>query len=131
MQIYYFSRTGRSKQIAKELAQRFGTTERNIDDGKDWSGPIHYIQAGYLASSCKSLPASYLPPAPDETTILVFPVWAGKFPPAVRTFVNEVGRKNILAIPTSLGSTLRDREGFLQVIDLVGKEISAPEDLPV
>ena len=131
MQIYYFSRTGRSKKIAEELAHRFETTERKIEDGENWDGAIKYMKAGYLASCGKSLPATYLAPTPDDAILLTFPVWAGTFPPAIRTFLNEVGRQNVIAIPTSLGSTLRDRDGFLKVIDLVGKTISAPEDVSV
>ncbi len=33
-----------------------------------------------------------------------------------------------MAVVTSLGSVLKQREGFKRVIDLVGKEISVPED---
>lgn len=129
MQIYYFSRTGRSKKIAEDLAKQHGCTERSIKDGKNWGGAFNYMKAGYYASRGKCLPATYLPPTPEEPIALVFPVWAGTFPPAIRTFLQEVGRTNIIAIPTSLGSTLRDRDGFLKIIDLVGKEISTPEDL--
>lgn len=77
----------------------------------------------------KSLPAVYEKPGKGESVAVVFPIWAGGFPPAVRSFADEVGRKNIVAIPTSLGSRLTDREGFQTVIDLVGKEIAAPEEL--
>ena len=59
----------------------------------------------------------------------MFPIWAGTFPPAVRSFLQTEGREQIIAIPTSLGSVLKDREGFLKIFDLVGKDISAPEDI--
>ena len=98
MQIYYFSRTGRSKKIAEELAGRFGVTARMIDDNREWGGKINYVKAGAM-------------------------------PPGVKTFTEEVGRENITAVVTSLGSTLKNRDGFKNVIDLVGKEISAPEEL--
>lgn len=127
MQIYYFTRSGRSQKIAEELAARFAVQANQISDGKRWSGSIGYIKAGYMSATGKPLPASYQKPTDDAPIILVFPIWAGTFPPAVKTFVNEVGRQNITAIPTSLGSTLKDREGFAKVIDLVGKVISAPE----
>ena len=98
MQIYYFSRTGRSKKIAEELAGRFGVTARMIDDNREWGGKINYVKAGAM-------------------------------PPGVKTFTEEVGREKITAVVTSLGSTLKNRDGFKNVIDLVGKEISAPEEL--
>lgn len=129
MQIYYFTRSGRSKAIAEQLAQRYGTDARRIDDGKDWSGGLQYMLAAFQAVGGKQLPITYEAPAADDQIALVFPVWAGKFPPAVCTFLVKVGRERIICIPTSLGSTLTDRSGFAKIIDLVGKEITAPEVL--
>lgn len=36
MKIYYFSRTGRSKEIAEQIASRYHTTARLIDDHRNW-----------------------------------------------------------------------------------------------
>lgn len=47
----------------------------------------------------------------------------------VKTFVEAVGKENITAVITSLGSTMKQRDGFKKIIDLVGKAISAPEIL--
>ena len=129
MLIYYFTRTGRSKQIAETLAQKLGIAALPITDGKNWSGILGYLRAGFAALRGKSLPAVYKAPTETEPVLLVFPIWAGGFPPAVRTFVQEVGRTQITALVTSLGSTLKDRDGFVKIIDLVGKDISAPEEL--
>lgn len=129
MQIYYFTRTNRSKDIAETLAERYGVTAQRINDGKNWAGAVGFIKAVFLSVSKKGLPVRYSEPAADEPIILVFPVWADTFPPAVKTFIEKVGRARITAIPTSLGSTIKDRAGFARVIDLVGKEISTPEGL--
>lgn len=111
------------------MAGRYSAKVRKIEDGKNWEGLIGYLKAGYLAATRKSVPATYEKPSEEEPVVLVFPIWAGGFPPVVRSFVNEVGRRRILCVPTSLGSTLKDREGFMKVIDLVGKTISAPQEL--
>lgn len=129
MQIYYFTRTNRSKQIAETLAARYGVIAQRIKYGKSWTGAVGLIKACFMSINKKGLPASYPRPASDEPIILVFPVWADSFPPAVKTFIDAVGRSRITAVPTSLSSTIKDRAGFAKVIDLVGKEISAPEDL--
>ena len=129
MLIYYFTRTGRSKRIAETLTEKQGAIAQPITDGKNWSGCFGYIRAGFAAVRGKRLPAVYQPPADGERVAVVFPVWAGNFPPAVKTFVQEVGRSRITAIPTSLGSALKDREGFAKVINLIGKDIAAPEAL--
>lgn len=129
MQIYYFSRTGRSKKIAEELANHFEVTARIIDDDMNWDGKINYMKAGAMAMSGKTLPVKYVKPDMTDDIIVVFPLWAGAMPPGVKTFAEEVGQEKITAIVTSLGSTLKERDGFKKVIDLVGKEISAPETL--
>ena len=91
MLIYYFTRTGRSRQIAEALAKEQGTNALPITDGKNWSGTFGYIRAGAAAMMGKGLPATFESPAEGERVAVVFPVWAGKFPPAVKTFVQEVG----------------------------------------
>ena len=57
MLIYYFTRTGRSKQIAETLAQKLGIAALPITDGKNWSGILGYLRAGFAALRGKSLPA--------------------------------------------------------------------------
>lgn len=129
VQIYYFTRSGRSKTVAEQLAARYGVRAERIDDGVSWAGPWSFIKASYMAAKGKTLSITYQKPVEGEQIVLVFPIWADSFPPAVRAFLNEVGRGNIICIPTSQGSTLKDRAGFIKVIDLVGNPISAPEEL--
>ncbi len=126
MQVYYFTRSGRSEKIAKELASRYKTDANKINDNKNWNGAINFLKAGAKASKKEKTEIDYK--KPDGEIILIFPVWAGNLPPAVRSFVENYDKSKIIAIPTSLGTTLRERDGFLKVIDLVGKEIIAPSD---
>lgn len=129
MQIYYFTRSGRSQKIAGELAARYGVQAEQIKDGKDWQGIGGYIKACYVAIKSQSLPGVYKIPGEDSPIALVFPIWAGTFPPVVRQFISAVGRERIICIPTSGGSKLKDRGGFSKVIDLVGANIAAPAEL--
>ena len=129
MQVYYFTRTGRSKKVAEELAERYDTKAQEIADDVDWQGPVGYLKAGYKAFRGEDLPVRYNKPAANEELILVFPVWAGTFPPAVRGFLERVGRAKVICMPTSIGIKLKDREGFIKVIDLVGKEIETPASI--
>lgn len=129
MQIYYFSRTGRSQAIAQQLAKRYHTQARLIDDHKNWDGKVNYMKAGAMAISGKGIPADYIKPDMSDDIVVVFPLWAGTMPPGVRTFVEAVGKENITAIITSLGSTMKQRDGFKKIIDLVGKEITAPDQV--
>ncbi len=127
MQVYFFTRTNRSEKIAQDIAKANNVTANKITDGIDWSGPIKFLKGGAMSSSKKDVKANYEKVNDNETIVLVFPVWAGSFPPAIRTFVNENSRGNIIAVPTSLGTKLKDRDGFKKIIDLVGKEIETPD----
>ena len=126
MQVYYFTRTGRSKQVAEELADRYETKAQEIADDVNWQGAMGYLKAGYESFRKETRPARYNKPTADEELILVFPVWAVTFPPAVRSFLEREGREKVICMPTSIGSKLKDREGFIKVIDLVGKTITTP-----
>ena len=129
MQVYYFTRTNRSKDIAEELASKYNTKASKIEDGISWKGPINFIKGGYMSSTKKSVEITYDKPVADEPVVLIFPVWADTFPPAVKSFIDQVGRENIIAVPTSMGSKLKTRDGFIKVCDLVGKQIVAPSDI--
>lgn len=100
-----------------------------IDDSKNWNGKINYMKAGAMAMSEKNIPVTYLKPDMTDDITVVFPLWAGAMPPGVKTFAEEVGQDKITAVVTSLGSMLKKRNEFKKVIDLVGREISAPEEL--
>lgn len=129
MQVYYFTRTGRSRKVAEELAERYGVKAEEIADDVDWQGPVGYLKAGYKSFMGEDLPARYRKPEAGEELILVFPVWAGTFPPAVRMFLAKEGRAKVICIPTSNSSKLKDREGFLKIIDLAGKTIKTPASI--
>ncbi len=131
MQIYYFTRTGRCKDLAEKLAKRENATSHFIDDGKDWSGPVNFVKGGGAAAKKQALSVNYTPVLENEQIVLIFPVWAGTFPPAVRTFLSENPNKDIIAIPTSLGTKLKEREHFVKIYDLVGKVIDLPEKISI
>lgn len=127
MQIYYYTRTGRSKEIAKELKEKYNLEINEITDDENWKGALNYIKAGAMSCKKQKIKAKYKKILEKEDIILIFPVWAGSFPPTIRTFIEENNRENIIAIPTSLGTKFKDRQGFKKVYDLIGKEIKAPE----
>ncbi len=129
MMIYYFSRTGRSREIANSIAQAKGIDAKEITDDENWKGAFNFLRGGYMSTTKKETNAHFEMPNKTQDIILVFPIWASGFPPAVRAFINGVGRDRITAVPTSLGSKLSDRDGFVAIYDLIGKEISTPQEL--
>jgi len=120
--VYYFSRTGDCEKIAKSIATQTNGSVSRITDNQDWSGIAGFLKGG--AASLKRIVVDLnaeIPAINNDTIYLCFPVWAGTFPPAVRTFIEQVGRENIIIVPKSLGSHLKDQDGFKQVIEIIGK----------
>lgn len=129
MQIYYFTRTGRSKSIAEDLAKRHNTVANEISDGINWQGKMNFLKGGAASMKKDEVPVTFPEVSAEDEIILVFPIWAGGFPPAVRTFLKSVERERVTVVATSLGTMLKDREGFKNIIDLTGKEIETPDNV--
>ncbi len=131
MQIYYFTRTGESKQIAEQIAQKNGVVARKIDDGYDWDGKLNFIKGG--AQAKKKVVATVDFEAPDQNNpiVLVFPLWAGTFPPAVRGFLAKVDGREITAVVLSAATSLNDAEKalFASVYEVKGKDKRPPNEL--
>lgn len=124
MQIYYYTRTNRSKKIAEELAEKYNLKCNQISDDEKWKGALNFLKGGAMASSKKVIHSKYAQPVENKKIILVFPVWAGSFPPAVRDFIEKNKEYKIIAITTSLGTPLKEAHTFEKMTSLIGKEIS-------
>ncbi len=123
IQVYYYTRTGRSEKVANSIAQKYSTTAHKITDAKDYSGALGFIKGGANAAKKNTANISFEPLKKDVCTVIVFPIWAGTFPPAINTFLQNVKRENVIMIPTSLTTKFKDTEGFKQVVNLIGKDI--------
>lgn len=110
--------------IAEGLAQKYETTAREIYDYASYQGRIGYMKAGFASVRKETSTINYVLPE-GYPVVVVFPIWAGSFPPAVRSFINQIGRENLILVPTSLSSKLKDREGFKGIIDLVKRKVDA------
>ena len=123
MNVYYFTRTGTCERIAHGLAEKYHCQARQIIGSIDYSGKTGFIRGTKAAAFKQEDPCIYK--RPDENVkniLLVTPVWASTLPPAVRTFVKEVGSENIILVPVSKGSKIKDREGYKKIIDIVDKD---------
>ncbi len=119
--IYYFTRTGDSLNIANQIKEQIGGEVIKIDDHRDWSGTTNFIKGGYHANKKTLFPIDYKKPEKGDVIYLCFPLWSSNFPPAIRQFLLENKRENIVAVPTSLATHLNDTEGFKEIIEVIGK----------
>ncbi len=131
MQVYFFTRTGKSQSIAQKIASHFETQALKIDDGKDWSGAVNYVKGGALASKGTVLDVNFQEPSESDDIILVFPLWASTSPPGIKGFIEKVDPKRITAVVVSAATSLKanEKEMFKNVYEVKGKDENPPSEL--
>jgi flavodoxin len=95
--VIYYSRTGRTKRIAEELALVFGASVARIFDKKNRQGIGAYFKAGKDALFKKETQIETRPLINPQVYDLIFigtPVWAGTMTPAIRTYLKNLKLKN-------------------------------------
>ncbi len=131
MQVYYFTRTGKSENIANQIAQSKGITANKITDNKDWSGKLNFIKAGAAAAKKEIYPVEFEALDGSGELIVVFPMWAGTMPPAIRGFLQEVKDTKIIAVLSTAAVSLKPEEQklFEAYYEVKGKDVNAPAEL--
>ena len=99
IQVIYFSRTGTSEGIAKDLAMHLDLELYQLQDDMNWRGIWGFLKGGYYAA--KNKPVTYRLfnvdkgkvdslYKPADVMIIVTPLWAGGAAPAARTFIRDI-----------------------------------------
>jgi len=131
--VVYYSCSGNTGRIGKEIAKRMGADIEEIHDSQNY-GPM-------FKGGSKSKPASRLTaslgailhfntrlepmvkdPSKYDLVVIGTPLWAGRMPPATRTFVKEnKGRLKEVALFCTSRETDPVRM-FAEIEDILGKE---------
>jgi flavodoxin len=122
--IVYYSRTGNTKKVAEELANKSGSKIAELIDEKNRSGGIGWLGAGRDALKNKLTSIKPLVEDISKYDLIIFgtPVWAGKMTPALRTFIQNYKDKiKNYAIFTTAGSSSSEPL-FVEIKELIGKE---------
>ena len=116
----YYSRTGHTEKLMKEIAQELGCEAVKLEDGVDRSGTRGWLRSGMQAMARKLPPVrafkTLLPLSAYDLVIIGTPVWAGRCSAPVRSFLREYGgqlRKTAYVI--TRGSDVRYEEVFDQM----------------
>ncbi len=122
--IVYYSRTGNTKKVAEELANKLGSKTIEIVDEKDRSGGIGWLGAG--KDAFKNKLTNIKPISEDiskyDLIIVGTPIWAGKMTPALRTFIkNHKDKIKNYAIFTTAGGSSSEPL-FAEIKELIGME---------
>lgn len=93
--VAYYSLTGHTARVAKDLAQRLDADIEGIEDRKPRAGTIGHLMAAFDA--WRKAPARIEPvqhdPSRYAVTVVGTPVWAGQMTPAIRAYLQTVQHK--------------------------------------
>ncbi|MCW8801900.1 MAG: NAD(P)H-dependent oxidoreductase [Candidatus Bathyarchaeota archaeon] len=96
--VTYYSKTGNTKYVAQKIADQLNAEMSEIRDKKNRKGKLNFVKSGY-ESIREKLTEIEVTKKIDEYDFVIVgsPVWAGKIPPAIRTFLvkNDFGTKKI------------------------------------
>jgi flavodoxin len=93
--VVYYSRTGNTERVAKDIAARLNADSEKIIDKKNRSGLSGMFSAGKDAAGKKSADIGPIEkdPANYDLVIVGTPVWAGSMTPAVRSYLQQTKGK--------------------------------------
>jgi len=131
--VIYFTRTNNSKRVAEKIAKKLSCEVVQITDNINWKGLLGYLKAGFYSMTNRHVDIEYLGNLDAvEEYIIVGPLWAGGLAPAMKTALSQFPRNKVHLVVTSLGSLVKDRAGYLSVLDITdntGNEDLMIEDL--
>jgi flavodoxin len=93
--VVYYSRTGTTRQVGEEIAERLGASSDEILDKKSRKGGIGWLKAGWDAKGQKRTEIE-AKTRPDDFDLIIVgtPVWGGKVTPAIRTYLQNYDLAN-------------------------------------
>ena len=85
MLVAYYSRSGKTKIVAKKIAEKLGADCEEIIDKTNYKGIFGFIKGGYTAAKHKSTNIEPLKHNPEQYDLVVLcsPMWAGNIAPAL------------------------------------------------
>ncbi|MCM8822340.1 MAG: hypothetical protein NC831_05950 [Candidatus Omnitrophica bacterium] len=106
--VVYYSRTGTTKKIAKEIAEFLSCDFEEIFDKKDRSGIKGFMAGGRDAMRRELTEINEIQKDPMNYDIVIIgtPVWAANMAPAIRTYIarNKEKIKNVAFFCTTGGT---------------------------
>lgn len=122
--VVYYSRTGNTEKVAKDIAKVLNADVEKLIDKKDRSGVTGYLGGGKDAAAGNLAEIEPLKKDPSKYDLVIIgtPVWAWTMSPAVRTYItrNKDNLKQI-ALFTTAGGTGPDKI-IKKMEELAGKK---------
>jgi flavodoxin len=122
--VAFYSRTGFTRKVCQELAQKLNADIEEIIDTKSRKGPIGWLYAGRDASRKMStlIAQPQKDPAQYDLVVLGTPIWAWTLTPAVRSYLTQnKGKIKKAAFLCTMGSS-GDVGAFTGMEELLGQK---------
>ena len=89
--IVYYSRSGKTRNIAEVIAKKLGAELEGIVDHKNRKGLLGFITSGNEAHLKRVIPIERLKNEPKQYDLIIIgtPIWAGSLSSPVRSFLME------------------------------------------
>ena len=103
--VVYFSRTGHNAQVAKEVKEKLSADFDEITESEKYGGILGYLKGGFRGARKKKADSISFSKDPSkyDKTIILYPVWGGKMPPAIRTYLSENKVNDLVLVSVSGG----------------------------
>jgi flavodoxin len=122
--IFFYSRTGTTKKVAKAIAEKIDAEVEEIRDTVDRSGAIGYVKSGRDAMKKRLTKLEPLEknPAAYDLVIVGTPIWGWNMSVPVRTFVteNKDGITKAAFFCTMGGSG--DQKAFAEMAEIISQK---------
>jgi len=117
--VLYFTRTKNSQRVAEKIAQQLSCKIFECTDNINWQGLFGYLKAGFYSMTDRQVEVE-IPGDVGEPQeyIIVGPYWAGGLAPALKALLNQFPREKVHLVVNSIGSHVKDRDGYLSVHDI-------------
>ncbi|HCT85037.1 MAG: hypothetical protein DKM50_10865 [Candidatus Margulisiibacteriota bacterium] len=118
--VVYYSKTGNTERVAKDIASRLHADIEKITDKKNRSGFLNYFFAAKDASkkSLTELGELQKNPVNYDLTIIGTPIWAWNMAPAVRAYLTKTGKqlKKVAFFTTSGNTDPKKVVGYMEEV---------------
>ena len=122
--IVYFSRTGRTRNVAEAIKALTGFDIEEIKEAKGRGGPIGWLKSG-MESTRRMLPrieALQHDQASYDLVVIGTPIWAANMSSPVRAYVTRHGSDIKKAALFCTGDGDNPEKAFAPITELLGKE---------
>lgn len=135
--VVYYTRTGNTEQVGKEVANQLNADLEEIKEDKEWEGKLGMLHASLSALfKGKSEIAIEKNPGDYDLVVIGTPVWAGHIPPAVRRYLTDNTFNQVACFCTfryQEGRVLKDIEklttGPIATLEVKEEDLPAEEQI--